>query len=404
MKVGIDLIHFSTSDYYLGLDTFAAEKHQDVNKFYVGIGQEKMSIAPPDEDVVTLAAKAAAPILAQMDASQISAVLFATESGVDQSKSAGVFLHGLLKLSNRCRVVEFKHACYAGAAALQMATSMVRANPNEKILVIAADIAKYDVDTSGEATQGCGAVAMLITQAPRILAIEPGSGYYTEDVMDFWRPNYRTTALVDGKYSTKVYLNSLKQAWSHFTEQTGRTFQDIDYFCYHIPFTKMAEKAHQTLVKKVGATLTQAQFDAQTLPSQIYNRIVGNSYSASLFVGFCSLLDHLKDRLDNKRVSFFSYGSGCVAEFFTGIVQPGYQAVLMSQSHQTQIAQRTALSYAQYLAFYHHPNDGATNVVFTPTNRGPYRLAQILEHKRLYQVVSTTHADDSHAPSPASAH
>ncbi|MBD3755685.1 MAG: hydroxymethylglutaryl-CoA synthase [Gammaproteobacteria bacterium] len=387
MNVGIDLIHFYTSDYYLGLDVFAKEKHIDVDKYYIGIGQEKMSIAPPDEDVVSLAAKAAAPILQQIDPNQISAVLFATESGVDQSKSAGAFLHGLLKLSSRCRVVEFKHACYAGAAALQMATAMVRANPKEKILVVAADIAKYDVDTSGEATQGCGAVAMLVTANPRIIAIEPGSGYHTEDVMDFWRPNQRTTALVDGKYSTKVYLNSLKQAWQHFTEETGRTFGDINHFCYHIPFTKMAEKAHQTLAKVAGVKLTEEEFRAQTWPSQIYNRIVGNSYSASLFVGFCSLLDNLKENLENRRVSFFSYGSGCVAEFFTGLIQPGYQQVLMSASHQRQIDSRQPLTYAQYLAFYHQVDDNVENIVFERHNKGPYRLAGIQDHKRYYEAL-----------------
>ncbi|WP_319381785.1 hydroxymethylglutaryl-CoA synthase [Thiomicrorhabdus sp.] len=385
MKVGIDLLHFSTADYYLGLDTFAAEKNIDVNKYYIGIGQEKMSIAPPDEDIVSLAAKAAAPIIEQIGADQISAVLFATESGVDQSKSAGVFLHGLLGLSKNCRVVEFKHACYAGAAAVQMATSMVRGNPKEKVLVIAADIAKYDVDTSGEATQGCGAVAMLIGKEPRILEIEPGSGYFTDDVMDFWRPNHRTTALVDGKYSTKVYLNSLKQAWQHFTEQTGRTFNDIDYFCYHIPFTKMAEKAHQTLVRLTGADVSPQEFEKQTVPSQIYNRVVGNSYSASLFVGFISLLDNLKQNLENKRVSFFSYGSGCVAEFFTGIVQPGYQTVLMSESHRNQIEQRTPLSYAEYLKYYHEVDCAVENIEFEQLNRGAFRLAGIQDHKRYYQ-------------------
>jgi len=67
MKVGIDLIHFATSDYFLGLDTFAKEKGTDVNKYLIGIGQEQMSIAPPDEDIVTLSAKAAAPILEQID-------------------------------------------------------------------------------------------------------------------------------------------------------------------------------------------------------------------------------------------------------------------------------------------------------------------------------------------------
>lgn len=388
MKVGIDLIHFATADYYLGLDTFAAEKHIDVEKFTIGIGQEKMSIAPPDEDVVSLAAKAAAPLLEKIQTNEISAVLFATETGVDQSKSAGAFLHGLLGLSNRCRVIELKHACYAGAAALQMSTSMVRANPKEKILVIAADIAKYDVDTSGEATQGCGAVAMLVTESPRIIEIEPGSGFYTDDVMDFWRPNHRTTALVDGKYSTKVYLSSLKHAWEHFTEQTNRSFDDIDYFCYHIPFTKMAEKAHKTLVKKVGAKLTQTQIDAQTLPSQLYNRIVGNSYSASLFVGFISLLDNIDSRLHNlegKRVSFFSYGSGCVAEFFTGVIQPGYQKVLMTDAHKTQIAKRQPLNYQEYLDFYHKVDNTLENIVFPVNNQGPYRLAGIEEHKRYYE-------------------
>lgn len=384
MKVGIDLIHFATSDYYLGLDTFAQEKGTDVNKYYIGIGQEKMSIAPPDEDVVTLSAKACAPILEQIDASEVSAILFATESSVDQSKSAGVFMHGLLGLSAHCRIIELKHACYAGAAGVQMATAMVRANPKEKILVIAADIAKYDIDTSGEATQGCGAVAMLITAAPRILEIEPGSGYFTEDVMDFWRPNHRSTALVDGKYSTKVYLNSLKQAWQHFHQQTGKVFDDIDYFCYHIPFTKMAEKAHQTLVKKVGRKFSNEVHLAQTLPSQIYNRIVGNSYSASLFVGFISLLDNVHDSIENKRVSFFSYGSGCVAEFFTGIVQTGYQKFLMTQSHQQQIAQREALDYPTYVKFYHQTDYSLENLEIPRLNKGKFRLAAIREFKRIY--------------------
>jgi hydroxymethylglutaryl-CoA synthase len=392
-QVGIDLIHFATSDYYFSLETYAQEKGVDYNKYLVGIGQEKMSIAPPDEDIVTLAAKAADPILNQVDRNQISAILFATESGVDQSKSAGAFLHGLLELPNRCRVVEFKHACYAGAAALQMARALVVANPKEQILVIASDIAKYDLDSSGEATQGCGAVAMLVKANPRILALEAGSGYYTDDVMDFWRPNYRSTALVDGKYSTKVYLNSLKHAWQHFTEETGKQFSDIDAFCYHIPFTKMAEKAHKTLVKQAGAEVSEEAFQAQTQPGQQYNRVVGNSYSASVFIGFCSLLDNANTDLTGKRIGFFSYGSGCVAEFFTGIIQPGYQQHLMTKDHQAQIAQRTPLSYAEYLNFHEQMNEGTENVIFPKLNRGAYRLAKIDDHKRIYEHHATADAD-----------
>lgn len=382
-KVGIDLIHFATSDFFLGLDVYAAQKNEDYDKFKIGIGQEKMSIAPPDEDVITLAAKAAQPILAQINPAEISSIYFATESGVDQSKSAAAFVHGLLGLPNRCRAIEIKHACYAGAAALQMAVNAVKANPSEKVLVIASDIARYDLDTSGEATQGCGAVAMLIAANPRILEIEPGSGYFTEDVMDFWRPNYRETALVDGKYSTKVYLNSLKQAWTHFEENTGRTFADIDYFCYHIPFTKMAEKAHKQLVKHTKTKQDSAQTQAQTIASQIYNREIGNSYSASLFIGFCSLMDNQPDLAD-KRVSFFSYGSGCVAEFFSGKMVAGYENYLMTASHQQQINQRKPLTYQQYLDFYHNSECPKQDIEFEVYHQGPFRLTGIQDQKRNY--------------------
>ncbi len=387
MTVGIDLIHFSTSDYFLGLDTFAQEKNLSLEKFTVGIGQEKMSIAPPDEDIVTLAAKAAKPILEQIDVNKITAVLFATESGIDQSKSAGVFLHGLLNLPKRCRVMEFKQACYAGAGALQIAGTMVRANPKENILVISSDIAKYDVDSSGEPTQGCGAVAMLVKKHPRILEIEFGSGYYTDDVMDFWRPNYRETALVDGKYSTMVYLNSLKESWQHFNEETGRKFEDIDYFCYHIPFTKMADKAHKTLARKALAKSSATELNQHIFDGKIYNRVIGNSYTASLFISFCSLLDHAKNDLRNKRVSFFSYGSGCVAEFFTGIIQPNYQSYLMTFSHQSQIKNRTSISYAEYLNFYHQALTPIDNLILPSHNKRCFRFSEIKNHKRIYESL-----------------
>lgn len=382
MKVGIDLIHFATSDYYLGLDTFAAQKNQDVNKYYVGIGQEKMSIAPPDEDIVTLAAKAAAPILAQIDPQAISAVLFATESGVDQSKSAGTFLHGLLKLPHKCRTIELKQACYAGAAALQMAKAMILANPKEQILVIASDIARYELDSSGEATQGCGAVCMLIKTDPRIIELEAGSGYYMDDVMDFWRPNFRSTALVDGKFSTKVYLNSLKNAWQNFSQETGKQFSDIQQFCYHIPFTKMAEKAHKALTK-----LTKAEQQDGPLACETYNRVVGNSYCASLFIGLCSLLDHSKS-LDKQRVGFFSYGSGSVAEYFSGIICPGYQAHLMTASHQAQINNRTQLDYPTYVAFQYQENDKLENITLAHHNHGNFRLCEIKNAIRIYHKIN----------------
>lgn len=264
MSVGIDEISFYTSNYYFDLRTLAEVQNTDTEKYYQGIGQEKMGMAAPDEDVVTMAANAALPLVERVGTDAVTTLMFATETGIDQSKSAGIYVHRLLNLHENCRVVELKQACYSATAALQMACALVARQPEKKVLVIASDIARYDLDSPGEATQGCGAVAMLIAADPRLVEIEPEVGNYAEDVMDFWRPNYRTTALVDGKYSTKIYLKSLKKAWEHFREASSLAFNDFGHFCYHLPFGRMAQKAHQHLAK-----VNQAGLDAEQVEAQI---------------------------------------------------------------------------------------------------------------------------------------
>ena len=385
MSLGIDELSFYTSGQYLDLKTLAEHQGIDSNKYYDGIGQEKMAMAAEDEDVVTLAANAALPIVERVGRDSIAAVLFATETGIDQSKAAGVYVHRLLELNSNCRVVELKQACYSATAAVQMACALVARQPTRPVLVIASDVARYDLESPGEATQGCGAVAMLISANPRLLAIDPEVGNHTEDVMDFWRPNYRTNALVDGKYSTKIYLKSLKRSWENFCEQSNVRYSDIDYFCYHLPFGKMAQKAHSHLSRVNKSGQTPEQLDQQIEPTLKYNRLIGNSYTASMYIGLCSLLENSDEDLAGKRIGLFSYGSGCVAEFFTGVVQPGYKDALHGARHQALLSQRTELSYDDYITLYHYPNptDGGSYPLAEQT-KGAFRLAAISEHKREY--------------------
>ncbi|EPJ44560.1 MAG: hydroxymethylglutaryl-coenzyme A synthase [Osedax symbiont Rs1] len=387
-SVGIDQISFYTSNYYLDLQTLAKTQNIDPEKYYVGIGQEKMGMPAHDEDIVTMAASAAAPLFSDEASKSISTLLFATETGIDQSKSAGVYVHRLLGLNENCRVVELKQACYSATAAVQMACALVARQPQISVLVIASDIAKYDLDTPGEATQGCGAVAMMIRAEPRILQIDPEVGNYTEDVMDFWRPNYRKTAIVDGKYSTKIYLKSLKKAWQHFAESSQYCFSDLEYFCYHLPFSRMAQKAHRHLSKVNKSTLDAQAIDAQIEGSLLYNKLIGNSYAAALFIGFTSLLENSIEDLSGKRIGFFSYGSGCVAEFFSGKVLPGYEKHLFAAEHATMLNNRQELSYEQYIALYHAPDPReGENVSIVADTTGKFRLAGICEHKREYVAV-----------------
>ncbi|OQA27162.1 MAG: Polyketide biosynthesis 3-hydroxy-3-methylglutaryl-ACP synthase PksG [Verrucomicrobia bacterium ADurb.Bin345] len=388
--VGIDLISFYTPQYFLDLKTLAEKRGVDFNKFYTGLGQEKMAIPPPDEDIVTMAASAARPILDQTDPSEIELLLFGTESGVDQSKAAAMFAHGLLKLPTRCRGFEVKEACYAGTAALQLAIPWALRNPGKKALILASDIARYDLNSPGEPTQGAGAIAMLVGVNPRIMAIEPESGLYASDVMDFWRPNYRDEAVVDGKYSMRVYIAALEEAWRQYHALSGRGLADMARFCYHLPFTKMAEKAHVRLAKTAGvANLSPEDMEHQMGESLHYNRITGNTYAASLYEGLCSLLDNCTKDLAGKRVALFSYGSGCMGEFFSGILQADYRKHLYSAAHKNLLDNRTELTYQQYEDVFQLgcPTDGGDHT-FAQYRTGVYRMKGISQHKRLYEALT----------------
>jgi len=381
MKVGIESLAFYTPRYYLPLCDLAVARNIDPNKYTVGLGQEHMGVLPPNEDIVTMAATAANKALSDTGRDEISMVLFATESGIDQSKAAGIWVHNLLKLPSECRVVELKQACFAGCAGLMLAQSYIRQYPEKKVLLLASDVARYGLKSIGEPTQGCGAVAIVLSSKPKIITLEPESACYTSHVMDFWRPNYREEALVDGKYSTKIYLEALQACWESYQIQTKRTLTEHARFCYHIPFTKMAIKAHERMCQERTSATLETLHD-----SLIYSKTLGNSYTASLFIGLASLLEHAAEDLSKKRIGFFSYGSGCVAEFFSGIVEPEYQKFLKKSYHQDMLLSRSSISVSEYEQFYSFrlPQDGSTFSV-PQYNAGDYILKQIARHEREYQ-------------------
>jgi hydroxymethylglutaryl-CoA synthase len=383
MMFGIDAIGFYTPRYYLNLKTLAAAREIDFKKSYASLGLEKMSIAPPNEDIVTMAANAASIALSEDIKQHIDMLLLATESGIDQSKAAGIYIHKLLGLSPNCRVVELKQACYAATFGLQIAMGMLRSNPQSKILLIASDVARYELNTSGESSQGGGAVAMLLTANPRLVAIEPEAGYYVEDVMDFWRPNYRTEPFVYGKYSCGLYLRILEKTWQKYSELSGRKLLDHQGFCYHVPVPGLVEKAHHRLLNMNKET--DYANDLLSL-SLIYNKEVGNCYTASLYVSLLSLLEHSDQDLTDYRIGLYSYGSGCIGEYFSALVQKNYQINLNINKHRNLLTDRQELSFKEYLNFYHFqlPTDGSEFDV-PQYHVGKFQLAAIKKHQRIYR-------------------
>src|SRR6266704_1604321 len=130
MSVGIERLQVYVPQYALRLTELAAARDIPPEKLTAGRGVQEMAVAPPCEDVVTLAATAGARLLraARVDPEEIGMLLVATETGVDHSKPVSIFVHDLLGIGRRCRVYELKHACYAGTAALMTAADWVRAD------------------------------------------------------------------------------------------------------------------------------------------------------------------------------------------------------------------------------------------------------------------------------------
>lgn len=352
MKVGIDKLHFATSHLYVDMAELATARQAEPDKYLIGIGQSKMAVIPPSQDAVTLAANAAAPMLTATDIAAIDLLVVGTESGIDNSKASAIYVAKLLGLSQRVRTIEMKEACYAATAGVQLAQDHVRVHPDKKALVIGSDVARYGLNTPGEPTQGGGAVAMLISADPKVLALGTESSLLSEDVMDFWRPLYHTEALVDGKYSSNIYIDYFQDVFKNYLQTTQTSPDTLTALVFHLPYTKMGLKALRSVLPLVDAE-KQAQWLTHFEHARQLNRQVGNLYTGSLYLSLLSQLLTDPQLQPGNRLGLFSYGSGAEGEFYTGVIQPDYQAGLDHGLPQ-RLARRRRVSVVEYETLFSH--------------------------------------------------
>lgn len=351
MTIGIDQIDFYVPKFYVDMAKLAEARNVEPNKFLIGIGQTEMSVSPVSQDIVSMGANAAKNIVTEEDKKQISMVIVATESAIDSAKASAVQIHNLLGIQPFARCFEMKEACYAATPAIQLAKDYLANRPNEKVLVIASDTARYGLNSGGEPTQGAGAVAMMITHNPRILAFNDDAVAYTEDVYDFWRPTGHSYPLVDGALSKDAYIRSFQQSWTEYAKRTNKTLADFASLCFHVPFTKMGKKALDSILTDEISDETKERLTEGYEAATYYNRYVGNIYTGSLYLSLISLLE-TRTFEAGQSIGLFSYGSGSVGEFFSGTLVTGYQDALNIDGHKALLNNRTELSVADYESYF----------------------------------------------------
>ena len=338
----------------LGLDVreLARLRGVDPNKFTLGLGCGEMALCPTGFGTVDLAAEAARRAIERWggELSQIGLLAVGSESAVDMSRPLSAFVADKIGLRGAVRSYEVKHACYGGTLALRQAVEWKRsgASRGRAALVIAADVALYAPEDPGEPTQGAGAVAFVVDDA-RIAAIDVDSFAWSDPAFDFWRPVGESFPRVDGPLSLDCYKRAAEECFRQWIGDRPATqaMDSAEAWCFHVPFPKMVKKAALHVAESLGWSDDEGKefFERKVAGTMGWNRRVGNSYTASLWMSVAETLVG-KDR--GARIGAFSYGSGFGSELFGLTAGPEAAAGAWAEDIEKDFASRTMLTAEQY--------------------------------------------------------
>lgn len=357
-SVGIEKIGVYPCSLALSMNTLCEARGQDANHIRDIMMIDERSLNPLWEDPVTMAVNAANSILTEEDRQHIELLVVASESGVDYEKPLSTWVQCNTGLSPNCRNFEIKHACYGGTAALQLAACWLASGlaRNGKALIISTDQSRTHFGKPWEFVMGAGSAAFLLSNEPRILELELGkNGYWTNEISDLTRP---TGSVETGNSETSLvsYLDALEAAFDHFLSRVPEAADYDRYFqrhVYHMPFGGIAWRAHKTLLRRsesVGNKEAWANFQRKGLAALDHVRRMGATYSSSTFIGLLGLIEGTPDLQPGERVSMFSYGSGCCAEFYCGRICPDAKAEVSEVKLRKKLDARRALNISEYEA------------------------------------------------------
>lgn len=404
MKVGIDSITFDIPKIHLPIKVLAENRNIEPEKLIKGLGLYKMSFPDVHQDVITFAANAVFKLIQQenLNPREIARIYVGTESAVDSSKPIASYITTLLEQQlgegtfNHCDTLDMTFACIGAVDALQTTLDFIRLNPTKKAIVVATDNAKYDLNSTGEYTQGAGAIAMLITANPRVLAFSQEVGVSSHGVFDFFKPRryfskeeilntnenpewlgileneiaiYKEQPVFDGQYSNQCYINRTSDAYFHYkeiTNQNGKLYQSWENVLMHLPYCFQARRTFVEIfakennltedIKTISKTPEYLEFVNQTIfPSEIASGQVGNMYTGSIFLGMLSTLCfHLQQNTDliAKKFGFIAYGSGSKSKVFEAEVQEHWKSVIEKTQLFETLNNSTEIDFGTYITLH----------------------------------------------------
>jgi hydroxymethylglutaryl-CoA synthase len=396
MKTGIDAISFDIAKLHLPINTLAQSRYIDPEKLEKGLGLLKMTLPDLHQDAVVFGANALTKLIIEQEVNlqEVARIYVGTESSIDSSKPIASFLLALMEEKfgenslAECDVVDFTFACIAGVDAIQNCLDFIKLNPDKKAIVVTTDIAKYDLNSGGEYTQGAGALAMLLSTNPRIIAFDNNWATSTKGVFDFFKP-YRTISkkeitgnatnepwfdnleseieihkeqpVFDGQYSNQCYMDRTRAAYFSLKKlkQTPETlYHSWQSIIMHLPYAFQGRRMlteiyaldasatiisgdedaseYQNKLKEISKTEEYKNFIQQKLlPAEVASSLIGNLYTGSIFMGLLSTLMHFYDskkEIAGATFGFLAYGSGSKSKVFEGTIQQDWKLAIAEVS------------------------------------------------------------------------
>ena len=428
LKIGIDAISFDIPKIYLPINDLAVARNIEPAKLEKGLGLLRMAFPDVHQDVVVFAANALRKLIRQenLEPKDISRIYVATESGVDSSKPIGSYLLSLMEDEfgdgsfEHCDTVEMTFACIGGVDAMHNSLDFVRINPDKKAIVISTDLAKYDLYSTGEYTQGAGAVAVLLSANPRIITIDNHIGVSAKGVFDFFKPKRTLTKkevtgqdgnpewfgvleneisiakdqpVFDGQYSNTCYQDRIRGAYfdlKNILGEKGTLYKNWTNIVVHLPYSFQGRRMFAEIyaldselkntlsddlqlyaekIKEIGKSDDYKAFAAEKFaPAEAASSDIGNMYSGSIFMALLSTLyfHHAKDNeIKGGKLGFLAYGSGAKSKAFEGLIEEGWKAQISKTQLFEVLEQAKPIDIKTYDAL--HKKELKTSVI-TPKN------------------------------------
>ena len=433
-NIGIDAIDFYVPPIGLKISDLAIARNIEPAKLEKGLGLKSMALMDVDEDAASMAANALYKLIANnnIDPKSVGRIYLGTESALDAAKPTATYAVGMveeklakqhgLRCFKNCDVVDMTFACVGAVDALENCIDWIKSSSERKAIVIASDVAKYELASTGEYTQGAGAVAMLISSNPSIISFNETFGISMEHVGDFFKPRrllrnkdlngdidiqkitstnkavlelFYEEPVFDGQYSNECYAKRIKEGMEHFIEQKNTNLlTDWDKLVFHLPYAfqgrrmmldiwidwmkengKLGDIENEvgkedyndikTWKKSVSKSSLYKTFVKEKIADgEVASGEIGNMYTASIFM---SLISHLyvscenNQELEGKRFGFISYGSGSKSKVFEGTIQNNWKSKTKHLSLFDSLSNRTFIDFETYEKLHNSQYDTPLN-------------------------------------------